>query len=405
MGNKTIFSWFFILSACALLAIGRVYEERLVIANINFALWITSVYIILLCFLISTIKKIVFSKTKFLFYLFYLVIFITNLILWLVFDFTEFGIVNFFNFFVIVVPISFVIIERYTVKDVLNTFYVLLGVCLFLAILSVIGLSVSERVDGRTAALGGGPIVFARWMGFGILTLLLLPVKFKFWYKYPLIIFFFVLALASGSRGPILALLVTGIIYLVFNFNRFIIKGTFLIILVSIVVLFFNIDDKVSKIGNSDRVFMNVSKKGGSKQSTSTRKNLVLGSLVVFQSYPLGVGAGNWQIMANEIRPHHLMPLEYPHNLFLEVACEYGIHCLFILLTLLLYVFFLSYTKMKNHRQNKLSLYPLLFYLSIFLFINSMVSGMLNDARLLFIVMSFVLIHQPLNISKHVDSL
>ena len=61
---------------------------------------------------------------------------------------------------------------------------------------------------------------------------------------------------------------------------------------------------------------MNFSKKGGSTQSTSTRKNLFLGSLVVFQSYPLGVGAGNWQIMANEIRPHHLMPLEYPHNLF-----------------------------------------------------------------------------------------
>ena len=67
--------------------------------------------------------------------------------------------------------------------------------------------------------------------------------------------------------------------------------------------------------------------------------------------------------------------------------------------------FFLSYTKMKNYSQDKSSLYPLLFYLSVFLFINSMLSGMLNDARLLFIVISFILIHQPLIISKHVNNL
>ena len=33
-----------------------------------------------------------------------------------------------------------------------------------------------------------------------------------------------------------------------------------------------------------------------------------------------------------------------------------------------------------------------------------MLSGMLNDARLLFIVISFILIHQPLIISKHVNN-
>ena len=123
------------------------------------------------------------------------------------------------------------------------------------------------------------------------------------------------------------------------------------------------------------------------------------------QNYPLGVGAGNWQTVANKIRPNHLMPLEYPHNLFLEVACEYGLHSLIILIILFLYVFYLSYNKMQKYIKDKTSLYPLLFYLLLFLFFNSMVSGMLNDSRLLFIVISFIIIHKPLIESKNVNYL
>ena len=117
-------------------------------------------------------------------------------------------------------PISVVVIEKYDRKEVVDTFYILLGVSCFLAVLSSIGLSVSERTDGRMAALGGGPIVFARWMGFGIISLLFLPVKIKNRYKFSLILIFFLLALASGSRGPILALFLTGLVYVFLNFNR-----------------------------------------------------------------------------------------------------------------------------------------------------------------------------------------
>jgi len=405
MGSRNIFSWLFIFAACALLAIGRVYEERLIIANINLALIISFFYIVLVTFLLFSIKKIVLSKTKFLFYLFYLIIFLTAPILWAVFGVNQFGLENVFNFCVIVVPISLVIIERYNRKDVLNTLYVLLGVCCFLALLSSFGLSASDRIDGRTAALGGGPIVFARWMGFGVVTLFLLPVSLKLWYKIPLIIIFLLLALASGSRGPIFALFITGIFYLFFNFNRIIIKVILIFSAFSIIFLLFSLDDRISEVGNSDRVFMNFSKKGGSLQSTNTRKNLVIGSFVVLQTYPLGVGAGNWQLMANKIRPNHLMPLEYPHNLFLEIACEYGIHSLFVLLLLLIYVFYLSFNRMRKYINDKTSLYPLLFYLLLFLFLNSMISGMLNDSRLLFIVISFLLIHKPLIDSNNVNSL
>ena len=402
MKGNAFFSWAFMFSACALLAIGRVYDDRLVIAGINLVVIVSVVYLISVLILFSSIKKTVFSKSKILLYSFYLLVLITGPMLWLIFDITEFGFEKFINFWLIIVPVSIIIIEKYNRVDVLKTFYILLGVSCFLALLSSVGLSISARDDGRMAALGGGPIVFARWMGFGILSLLFLPIRIKAFYKYLVIVLFFILALASGSRGPILALFLTGFIFVILNFNKVIVKIGFVFLLLFSLLLFPGIGNKISKVVGFERVFMNVSKKGGSKQSTSTRTNLAIGSFILLQNYPLGVGAGNWQALSNEIRPTHMMPLEYPHNLLLEVACEYGIQTLLLLLLLLLFVLNLSYKKMIKFQNDKTSLYPLLFYLLLFFFLNSLVSGMLNDSRLLFVIISFIIIPKPLIYSENV---
>ena len=401
MKGNAFFSWAFMFSACALLAIGRVYDDRLVIAGINLVVIVSVVYLISVLILFSSIKKTVFSKSKILLYFFYLLVLITGPILWLIFDVTEFGFEKFINFWLIIVPVSIIIIEKYNRVDVLKTFYILLGVSCFLALLSSVGLSISARDDGRMAALGGGPIVFARWMGFGILSLLFLPIRIKGFYKYLVIVLFFILALASGSRGPILALFLTGFIFVILNFNKVIVKIGFVFLLLFSLLLFPGVGNKISKVVGFERVFMNVSKKGGSKQSTSTRTNLAIGSFILLQNYPLGVGAGNWQALSNEIRPTHMMPLEYPHNLLLEVACEYGIQTLLLLLLLLLFVLNLSYKKMIKFQNDKTSLYPLLFYLLLFFFLNSLVSGMLNDSRLLFVIISFIIIPTPLIYSEN----
>jgi O-antigen ligase len=399
MKIKDLFIWVFMLSSCALLAIGRVYDERLEIAGINIGVFLSVIYLISVVFMLFSIKKIILSKSKILFWLFYLLVLLIPPILWLFFDITEYGFEKAINFWLIVIPISVVVTEKYDRKDVVRTFYILLAVAAFLALLSSVGLSLSERSDGRMAALGGGPIVFGRWMGFGIFTLLFLPIKIKYVYKYSLIVIFFILALASGSRGPVLALFLTVLVYVFLNFNRVIIRICLGVLLLLSVLVFSGLETEISKLGNSKRVFMNISKKGGSKQSTSTRTNLAIGSFLLLQNYPLGVGAGNWQVISNELNPTHLMPLEYPHNLVLEVACEYGIPTVLVLLLLFLYVFHLSYHKMIEYKNDKTSLYPLLFYLFIYLFLNSLVSGMLNDSRLLFIIISFIIIHKPLIIA------
>jgi len=176
-------SWIFILSSCSLLAIGRVYDERLEIFDLNVGVILSVIYFISVLFALFSIKKTILSKSKVLFYLFYLLALLMTPVLWLIFDFTEYGIEKFINFWLIIVPISIVVAEKYDRKDVVNTFYVLLAVTCVLGLLSLLGLSVSSRDDGRMTALGGGPIVFARWMGFGIITILFLPLKIKYFYK------------------------------------------------------------------------------------------------------------------------------------------------------------------------------------------------------------------------------
>ena len=55
------------LSACALLAIGRVYDERLVIANINLVVLVSIIYLVSVIFALFSVKKTILSKSKVLF--------------------------------------------------------------------------------------------------------------------------------------------------------------------------------------------------------------------------------------------------------------------------------------------------------------------------------------------------
>jgi len=401
MRNRTIFSWVFMLSSCALLAIGRIYDERLSILDVNLSVIISVIYLLTTIPILLSIKNIGIDKTKFFFYLFYLFCLIMTPILWVFFGINDYGVEKYINFLLIIVPISIIIIEKYDLKNVRYTLLLLVGVSCLLALLAFFGLASSDRPDGRIATLGGGPIVFARWMGLGILVLFFIPLDINRIYKYSLISIFFILALASGSRGPILSLVLTFSLFIALNFNRVIIRLTVVLFFIISIFLISGAAEKTSDMGGFDRVFMNVIKKGGSKKSTGTRMELTLGSFILLQNYPFGVGVGNWQAVANEIRPTHLMPLEYPHNLLLEVACEHGIHTLLVILLLFMYIFHLSYNKMLKYRGNSTSLYPLLFYLLIFFFLNSLVSGMINDSRILFIIISMILIKIPLVIKEH----
>ena len=268
MRNRAIFSWVFMLSSCALLAIGRIYDERLSVLDINLSVIISVIYLFTTIPILLSIKNIGINKTKFLFYLFYLFCLIMTPILWFFFGINDYGVEKYINFLLIIVPISIIIIEKYDLKSVRYTLLLLVGISCLLALLAFFGLASSDRPDGRIATLGGGPIVFARWMGLGILVLFFMPLDINRIYKYSLIAIFFILALASGSRGPILSLVLTFSLFVALNFNRVIIRLTVVLFFVISIFMISGAGEKTSDMGGFDRVFMNIVKKGGSKKST-----------------------------------------------------------------------------------------------------------------------------------------
>tara|TARA_B000000532_G_scaffold139552_1_gene112080 strand:+ start:147 stop:599 length:453 start_codon:yes stop_codon:yes gene_type:complete len=141
-------------------------------------------------------------------------------------------------------------------------------------------------------------------------------------------------------------------------------------------------------VGKADRLLTK------NKTSKNVRLEFASRSLELVYKYPFGVGIGNWQEYCNQSQPHHLLRHEYPHNLLLEIFVELGILGGLIFLYLLIKSIYFTY---KRYLLNKSSrIYPLLFYLQIFLLFNSLFSGSLNDSRLLFVVLAFGITAQPL---------
>lgn len=383
-------------SSCAMIAIGRMYDDRLEFFGINIPLIISIFFFLSSFILIISPKKITFTKSKFLLYFIYFLFVVVTPILWLVYGVIEYGLLKYFNFFIVII-MSIVIIEKFNYKDVEKLILLLFLVSSFLALLAVLGQAISVNNDSaRLSVLGGGPIIFSRWMGLGILTLILMPRLRKYKVRYLIIVLFFILSISSGSRGPVLTLLLVLCLFLFLNFRRYFFKVIVLMSFLLSLIIFTDISKEVEKLGRVERIFMNFTSRGVAKKSTGTREKLMQGALTVFKEYPLGVGSGNWQDKSNEIDTQNLMPLEYSHNIFLEVLNEYGIIVALILFMLFIYIFHLSYMSMNKYLYNESSLYTLLFYLLTYFFLNSLISGDINDTRILFVIISFILIKTPL---------
>lgn len=407
MKNNTI-RLLYIFLACAMLAIGRMQDNRLVFFDIDFSIVFSFTYLILSIFMLSTIKKIFFDTSKFLLILFYIIIIFVTPFLWSMYGITEavdgkFGgsLLNYSNFLIIVIPISIIVMEKFEYKDLKLFIKILFLVSVFLAAISIF--FVSELKNGRLVALGGGPIVFCRWMMLAILVLIFYPNQQWKILKALSIIGFLILALATGSRGPFIALLLTGLIYSFLNFRRVILFLVPICAIFIYTISFTSIQNQVNEIGNAKRVFMNFSDRGFKNKSLETRFDLIERSFLMMREHPFGVGAGNWQIEANRANPAHLMNgnLYYPHNLFLEVSNEYGVYAPVILLILFIYITYSGFIKLRKLKNKSISLYPLFFYLMIFLILNSFFSGSLIDNRLLFIIISILLIKRPSEFYKH----
>lgn len=396
MKFNNLLSLFFVFSAAAVIAIGRLYDERLSLFGINISVVISLVFLFTSALYISSIKNLKISKPKFNLFLFYLFLLLITPILWMTFGVNEFGLFKFLNFILITIPISIIVLEILSYHEIKNLFFILIGLVLLLCFFAITGLFETPRPDGRISILGGGPITFARWMGYGVLALIFLPIKKKYLLRLFFISLFFVYCLISGSRGPITILILIGAFYFFLNFRKLFLRSIMFFSIIILGLLFTDAPKKISELGRTDRVFLNVSKRGGSSESTQTRFELADRSYNLTKKYPFGIGAGNWQIKANKLDPTHLMAHEYPHNLIFEIFNEYGVIAGLIFILYILQITILGFAKMINNKKNRTSLYPFLFYLWVFLLLNAMLSGSLDDGRFLFIISCCFITNQNL---------
>ena len=378
---RDVYSWLLIFMTSVMIAIGKVYDERLEIAGVNFSIILSVFYVILFFPMLFSIRAIQFTLSKGYLYAF-LALILFSPILWGFHGVTEYGIEKYINFVVIIIPLILVS-SRFEYKDVLLLLHILLYFVFFLALLGSIKLGGSVE---RLSVLGGGPIIFARWMIIGSIIIFFL--KNKNIKNFLLITLRILLSIAAGSRGPIFSLLFTIFIFLLLNFQKILFRLLVVLFLIGGILLVIDASF-ILDIGKADRLITRDS------TSKNVRMKFANRSLELIALYPMGVGIGNWQEYCNKTQPYHLLRHEYPHNLILEVFAELGILGGVILLILIVKALYFTFFRMlKYSHQN--SIYELFFYLQVFLLINSMFSGSLNDSRLFLIVIAISLIPEPL---------
>ena len=365
-----------------MLAIGRFYDDRLQYEGFNISILLSSIYCIITYYIVFLFGRHELNKAKIFQYIFFVFVIISNLMLWIIYGLNDYGLSKFLDFVLITMPISIVISQVFKNKDIKYLLYVIFGVSIFLLFISLI--NVSDLILERQGVLGGGPIVLSRWLGIGaLISFFYKPIK-----RYRLVLFpaFIVMALLTGSRGPIAAIFIVMLIHFFFNFKRLFLKTLLVLSLVIIAIFASGIHNQFLEIKTVSRVFMNMSE-GGLAQSTEGRSILIQSSFEQIFKHPMGVGFGNWQDFSH-LRSYFLTKdLFYPHNVFLEIFCELGVLVGIIFVIYVLIIFFYSFTLFI---RNKNDLFQVLFYIFAFLMFNSMISGDFSDARMLFVFMSLI---------------
>ena len=382
--NRDILLSLFIISCGVMMAIGRFYDERLALLGINFSIIFSSIFMVLFFSVLFLFKSTKIDLNKILLYIFYCFLIISSLILWIIYGVTDYGLVKFFNLVLIPLPISLVIIEKFNNRDRDLMINILLGISVLLLLFTFFSLSTLSST--RSGVLGGGPIVLSRWLCFGAVVVLFHPRIKRF--KVIYILLFLFAALFTGSRGPIFSIFLVMILYFFFNFRKVFFRTIILLSFLISILFFTGIFDQLLQYNNVSRVFMNIGEGGFNKPNN--RSYIFESSIQEIISYPLGVGSGNFVEYTEDPSFFKNKDLFYPHNLFFEILCEFGI------ITFLVFMIYLlqSLLSFKINLFNKRETRNMMFYTFAFLFLNSMVSGDLNDARLLFVFIPLMLVKE-----------
>lgn len=279
-----------------------------------------------------------------------------------------------YNLFFIVIGYLFVAKTENIYKYIFFTSII----SIFLSIISIFyyfWYGIPEAYGGRVVLVPGmNYIWFSRTLGVMLISNIVLLINNKAKGLYSLIILFTIPGIItgfilSGSRGPFFAAIFSVIVllFLIIDlkyWKKFIL--TFGILLLLLLALYLS--------GKGTRLLQNPFELT-KDFSALHRVEAWLRSVQLYFSNPiLGIGTGSFKTIGSNLFPW-LPAFLYPHNLILEVACEYGSLGLLVLLLFLGLIIIRSLKMISISENNEKLLLCYLFSLFVFTVLNSMVSG------------------------------
>jgi O-antigen ligase len=238
------------------------------------------------------------------------------------------------------------------------------------------------------SALGGNYIALARAGGFGLLTTLtfLLPTerrplaRLSLWI---LAVLQFWAALSAGARGPVLALILAFLVFFALSvrgfadlkIDRFAWKLG-IVALVAVIIVGIVGQELFSTLAYRMQVFMT-----DLGDSAKMRLNLYEEAIRLWTSSPIwGVGTGRFAIAVTG----SAFIREYPHNIVLELGAEIGLVGVLVFIAMMYMAFRIGLAIVRNSSGLMRVTIRYLLVSVYFALLNAMVSGDINDNRILF---------------------
>jgi O-antigen ligase len=344
--------------------VGRIYDPRLSVLGINFILVIN--LLPLLFFLSNVLRKRTINKNFAVFLIAVLLVVTYSIFLFNFYginDAENYSMNKMIYFFTVFVPLIYYKHEKGLDQYFINSLF------LACSIFFLIGLSKINTSPDRMAIFGGGPIVFARWIG--IFLIISLHFFKNIFLRIILVSICFLLIIKTGSKGPF--------IFLIIAFSYSLIKKIRFLRLIPIIIIVSStihlLKDFILEL-LGPRLLSLFSLELLETTSGAGRINRWRLAIEVFLNNPSGVGLGNYVPVSKLIEPNDLLISEYPHNLFLELMSELGFLGVFLSLIIIIKI-------IKNIKNISLPIYQK--QIIIFTMLNTMVSGDIMDARFLFL--------------------
>lgn len=275
------------------------------------------------------------------------------------------------------------------------------GLGLGLAVIGALTYSPDAFTEGpeRTTALGSGPIVFARSVGFAVLVsgLVLLPAV-RGWRRRSLpkpllgaVIVALLVALAltvpgfvrAQSRGPVVAMGLALVVYTLLV-GRGDWKRMFLVVMLTGIGLAVSLQ-VIAQLSGPSRY--DLGEEASQTKSFEDRRWMLERTYDLVMEEPiLGVGTGGWPVAVFGIDQR-----KYPHNFFAEIAAEQGLVVCALLLVLFLglpFVSIRSYLTGAESREREVLLLAIALY--VYTLGTVQFSGDIVDNRTLWLMLGLM---------------